>query len=90
MLQLTYLTTIAMEIEMKNSESAILEAYLAISGNELLVKINSKRRRDWTSIRKITDKEKTIKALRTLNSQYEDGIVMFPYEVLNEYDKLVS
>lgn len=87
---LTYVTTIAMKVRGDSADYAILEAFLAISGTDLVVKVDSPERRDWTIVRKVYNKEKTIQALKTLNSQYLDGETLSPSTVLKIYDDLVS
>lgn len=89
-LPLTHTTTIAMKVRDNSTDDAILEAFLAISGNDLIAKVDSPERRDWTTVRKIHNKEKTIKALKILNSQYLDGDTLNPSDVLKIYDDLVS
>jgi len=79
-----------MRVKVSSNDYAILEAFLAICGEDLLAKVDSTDKRDWTIVRRVNDKAKTIKALKTLNSRYADGELLDPHDVLTTYDDLVS
>ena len=79
-----------MKVKVSKTQYAILEAFLAIRDEDLLVKIDSEEKRDWTVVRKVTNREKTIKALKVLNSNYVNGDLLAPHDVLKTYDTLVS
>lgn len=79
-----------MKVKVSNKDYAILEAFLAICGDDLLAKVDSIDKRDWTAVRRVNDKAKTIKALKILNSRYVNGELLEPHNVLSNYDKLVS